>query len=724
MREMWRVETKRGAVSWVRDGGAAWLGGAFGLAFGNGGEEPGHAAARGPALLSTSIGRFEADSFACVAIEASDGVRRDGTEAAAAGPCGPCGIADAAPAGRPPGGPSPTLRIVWRTAGGALELDSRWTVSRETGVLSRRDIVRNVGSATVTVFRCLPRFALPAGRYEVYAQNSRWSNENQGAWVPLQTGMIRLSCLPGRSSEGGTPYAGLRPAGGGDGLAMHVVPCGNWVIRISAHGVMNAAPSAVIEAGLADEDLRIALAPGAALELPEVLLQAMPGGEPEEAAPDLQGYALARWFAPGAGLVKPVAPVCYNTWFDQFEILDVPRLRRQLAAATEMGCEAFVIDAGWYGADVRDWHGQAGNWREKQESAFRGSMKAFADEVRAAGLGFGIWMEPERVGESAPVRKEHPDWFVPVGRSARFDLGKPAARAWLRAEIGRLVETYGLAWMKLDFNFEMDRASDGSELSAYAAAWYGLMDEVRRAYPATFFEGCASGAMRLDLNSLSRFDNHFLSDTVNPVDVLRITQGALLRLPPGRLGKWAVLRSVGPTIPEYTRSVEEWSPAIVTPAGASWDGAGSGTVAFVVRVAMTGMLGFSGDPGGLPESARAEIRSHVEWYKKWRGFIAASAAHPLTPVQPIHDRTGWVGLQLQAPGGGTSLVFAFRLAQAEGRTRLRLRGLEPERGYAVQRVLDSEQAAVRMTGDRLMREGVWVTLPGAYSAAVLTVTPG
>ncbi len=217
-------------------------------------------------------------------------------------------------------------------------------------------------------------------------------------------------------------------------------------------------PFAVVELGLADENLRRALAPGETLALPEILFQPLPDGEPHLAAPALHRYLLEHHFrrrqTRGAGRV-------YNTWFDQFEILDVPRLRAQLAAAKEVGCEVFVIDAGWYGAGGPNWWAQAGDWREKTEAAFHGEMRDFADEVRAAGLGFGLWMEPERFGPEAPIRAEHPEWFVPVGGAARMDLNQPEAYAWLRGEIGRLVETYELAWMKIDFNFGLDADASG-----------------------------------------------------------------------------------------------------------------------------------------------------------------------------------------------------------------------------------------------------------------------
>lgn len=149
-------------------------------------------------------------------------------------------------------------------------------------------------------------------------------------------------------------------------------------------------PYAVVELGLADETLHRTLQPGEAMELPEILIQSLPQGQPHLAAPVLHRYLSKHHFADA----KPQAPVVYNTL-----------------------------------------------------------------------------MEPERFGPEAPIRAEHPEWFVPVGAAARMDLTQPAAYAWLRAEIARPVETYQLAWMKIDFNFALDADASGAELSDYTAAW-------------------------------------------------------------------------------------------------------------------------------------------------------------------------------------------------------------------------------------------------------------
>lgn len=617
-----------------------------------------------------------------------------------------------------PGG----LTCRWRIGASGLVLATTWQADPATGIISRNDAVENAGPTPVTLTRCLARIAFPQGEYECYTQASRWSVENQGAWQLLRTG-ISVQHVWGRTTEGATPLLALRARGAVNGLAIHILPLGNWTIRVSPVTDGGELPAIAVEFGLADENLHCIVQPGERFVLPEALLQPLPNAEVHSGAPALHRYLNAHLFA-GA---KPSAPVVYNTWFDQFDILEVPRLRAQLAAARDAGCEVFVIDAGWYGAGGPNWSAQTGDWREKTEAAFHGQMRAFADEVRAAGLGFGLWMEPERFGPQAPIRAAHPEWFIPSGSSARIDLTQPAAYAYQRSEIARLVETYDLAWMKVDFNFVLDPDASGAELHDYYAAWYRLLDDIRLAYPRTFFEGCSSGAMRGDLATLTHFDGHFLSDTVNPIDVLRIMQGAWLRLPPGRLGLWAVLRSAGHAAPRYGQSQAESPHVIIAPHGAVWEPSETVDLSFAVLVAMPGMLGFSGDLASLPPDALAELREHVAFFKTWREFITGAAGYLLTTPEPISARTGWVGFQLSNPAHAASLVFAYRLGVAAQSQRWLLHDLNPSMAYGVRRGIGAGANRV-LSGEQLMREGLAIDIPPAggwrgNAAAVYVVEP-
>jgi alpha-galactosidase len=697
------------ATLFVEDDGRLWLRRLCGLTCGNNGDDTSPSYARGPAILATSNGLFEGDDF-----KVTESVFD----------------ADAA-------------RIVWSTADDTLRLETVWSFCRRTGVVSRKDRLVSAGGEPITIFRIQPRFSFPSGRYEVYAQQSRWCSENQGAWLALHAGSLRLGCVQGRTTMGGTPYCCLREVGADRGLAFHVLPKGNWSIEVAAQpnpGGQDVYPYAVVSLGLADGDLRLTLRPGEAIECPEILIQSLPDGDPRSAAPQLHQWwqrsrhtpcAAARLAtseatatAHGVCLLRSELPVVFNTWFDQFEVLDVPRLRRQLQAAKEVGCEVFVIDAGWYGPQSGGWWLQAGDWRERTEAAFLGRMADFADEVRAAGLGFGLWMEPERFGPDVPVRREHPDWFRPGQPPfSRIDLENPAAYDYLRGEISRLVDGYRLAWMKIDFNFELGLDASGGELSGYYRAWYRLLDEIRAKHPDTVFEGCASGAMRLDLESLSHFDGHFLTDTVNPTDVVRIGHGSLLRLPPGELTRWAVIRSVGQTIPRYTKSLAESPVSLATPCGAIWEPAETVELDFAAAAAMPGILGLGGDLIDLPAEARTRLAEHIRFFKQWRQAIRRSVAHLLTPVALKIDREGWAAVQLSDQQSGTALLFVYRLSDGSSAKRFVPRGLDSAATYELTQHIPAAVEPRNILGADLMFEGIEVALPSQRQAAVFVLKP-
>ena len=76
------------------------------------------------------------------------------------------------------------------------------------------------------------------------------------------------------------------------------------------------------------------------------------------------------------------------------------------------------------------------------------------------------------------------------------------------------------------------------------------------------------------------------------MDVLRISQGGLLRMPPGRILRWVVPMAYPRTpllgYPTETRH-------ILTPCGATWNTAETAELDFLTIAAMYGILGFSGD---------------------------------------------------------------------------------------------------------------------------------
>jgi alpha-galactosidase len=593
-----------------------------------------------------------------------------------------------------------------------LTLGSEWEHDPATGVLRRRDTVTNRTKKTQTLLSARPRFTLAQGAYAAYAQSSAWGGESQGAWQDLVKGSaLEWGSERGRLCQTAAPYLCVAPKSGGDGLAVHIATVGNWTIRLRSveKYFFTEAPFAVLTAGLSDQNLALKLKPGESFALPELLLQRVPGGEPHRAAPALHRHLLARDLAHQPR--KP--PVVFNSWFDRYDDIDPIRLRDQAAVAKSLGCEVFVVDAGWFGRAGIRWDRQVGCWTEKPDAAFRGRMLDFAHQVRSMGLGFGIWMEPERVSPSAPVAKAHPDWLIESAagqpeQQYRLDLENPRARAWIKAEVSRVIRTYGAVWLKVDSNFAPGADARGGELSAYFASWWALLDEWRAEHPHCFIEGCSSGAMRLDLSALTHHQAHFLSDNVNPRLQLRYLQGTALRVPPSRLTLWTVLKGdgkggvVGPKIHNLA------DPVPVDPA-------------FIAGLCLPGIFTLSGDALSLPPAARATLRHWIAFWKARREFITSASCHLLTPPQPLEDMSGWAALELEAPKDPRRLLLVYRMDEPSSSCTIRPLSLEPRRRYALLSG-EGEKLGVR-TGADLLRRGLRIGLNKRFSARVIELTP-
>ncbi len=619
------------------------------------------------------------------------------------------------------------LTVVWKLQHSLL-LKSRWSFCRETGVLHRRDTLENTGACAVMIYSAGTRLVFTPGNYEIYSQASSWNNENQGVWQKLHHGSIRLGCEGGRTTQGGSPFMVLKESTSGKAAVFQLIPEGNWSMSVAAMtGPGDSRPYAIVEAGMADSRLRMSLAAGETLKLPELLMYAADTARLSGAASglDFNAWKLHTYYLKNMYSMKfEEPPIVYNTWFDVFEFLDIPRLRAQAEVARKLGCEVFVIDAGWYGREG-DWFSQAGDWREKEHAAFYGKMAEFAEEVRAQGMGFGLWMEPERIGAGTPVKKQHPEWFLRGGSGFYYpDLANPQAYDHILGEICRLIEKYKLAWMKIDFNFDLGLDPKGQEFKQYYTAWYSMLDQIRGKYPGFFLEGCSSGGMRLDLNTLGRFDGHFLSDNVNPWDVLSIYQGALLRLPPGLVIKWAAMRSTGGGIVKYGLPLAEAPRGVIVPEGATWDRSGTVDADFPMKVAMAGMMGLTGDFSGMDEKQLETVAANIRFYKQWRSFIRSSRAYLLTPPVDRGCRSGWAGIQLQGLEGDKNLLFAYRLEDSSDRCNFYPQGLKEDGKYRIYTAgihCDPVELLREQTGERLMKDGFLAEIGGRNEGAVYII---
>jgi alpha-galactosidase len=107
----------------------------------------------------------------------------------------------------------------------------------------------------------------------------------------------------------------------------------------------------------------------------------------------------------------PDLPIVYNDFMNT--LMGQPSseaLRPLISAAADAGAEVFCIDAGWFAdPEIGDWWDTVGEWQEAASRFDEHGLHGIIDEIHAAGMRSGLWLEPEVVGVSSPVAQTLPD---------------------------------------------------------------------------------------------------------------------------------------------------------------------------------------------------------------------------------------------------------------------------------------------------------------------------
>jgi alpha-galactosidase len=603
------------------------------------------------------------------------------------------------------------LRLTLRHSTAPLEVEERYVTWGETGVVTRELTVTNRGSSAIAV-NLAPTWMLPGGEYLQRSLYGSWGQERQLDTQPLGVGARRFEQTHGRSSKGYVPWLSLRNQRSGIEYLAELAWSGNWAMQVERTSGENDIalanrPIAVQMGPRHDAGAPLSLAPGASFAFPRLALTAS-AGDLDDVANQMHRYQRA-YVSPPAPGNRPLL-VQFNSWYPFGQDVDVERLKQSADVAAALGAEAYVLDSGWY-VD-KDWVLELGDYQVSRRKFPRG-LEELAGHVHSRGMKFGLWVEIENVGRESRMFREHADWCMsydrePVinDRRCQLDFAKPEVRQWARATVERLITTYHLDWIKIDYNIDagdhFDSASaehTGTRLADHVSAYYEWLDELRAAHPQLVVENCSSGALRLDSGIIAHTHTTWVSDVVAAKQSLQLGYGCTLQFSPELCNHWMV------------GDKDDGSVALDAPPG-WWD--------FMFRVPMTGQFGISSRVLEWSPALRARAASNVALYKRIRATLTGADVYHLTPA-PDHNRpTGWMALQYVAPADGRGVLLAYRLAQSAPSELFRLRGLDPTTRYDV--MLDG--AAWRQaTGAELAASGLRVTLGDEWRATVIELVP-
>jgi alpha-galactosidase len=603
------------------------------------------------------------------------------------------------------------LRLTLRHVTLPLEIEERYAAWGATGVITREYTVTNRGRVALQV-DILPAWLLPGGVYTLRYLYGTWGQERQLASETLGAGVRDFEQTHGRSSKGYVPWLSLRNERAGVEYLADLAWSGNWSMQVDRtpgeNDIELGSRPVAMRMGLRnDGGGSLTLAPGASFSMPRLALTASTG-DLDDAANQMHRYQREYVAAPGPGN-RPLL-VQFNTWYPYGQDIDVERAKQAADAAATLGAEAYVIDSGWY-VDT-DWVLELGDWQVSRRK-FPHGLEELADHVRARGMKFGMWVEIESLGQKSRNFRQHPDWCLafegtPIinDRRCHLDFANPAVRQWARATVERLVSTYKLGWLKIDYNidagdnFDPSRPSRaGARLHDHLVAYYQWLDELRAAHPELVVENCSSGALRFDSAIIAHTHTTWVSDVVNAKQSLQLGYGCTLQFSPEECNHWMV---------------GEKDDGTVDPSGSPgwWD--------FMFRVPMTGQFGISSRVVDWSGAIRARATENIALYKRIRSTITGADVYHLTPPPDHNHPTGWMAIQYVAAESGRSVLLAYRLANGAAKESFRLRGLAASTSYDV---LVDGVAQSAVTGEQLAGPGLPVTLGDEWRAAVIEIVP-
>jgi alpha-galactosidase len=384
-------------------------------------------------------------------------------------------------------------------------------------------------------------------------------------------------------------------------------------------------------------------------------------------------------------------PVIYN---DYMNTLDgkpsTVALIPLIDAASAVGVDVFVIDAGWY-SDSDDWWDVVGEWAPATRRFEPGGLGRVIDYIRDKGMKAGLWMEPESVGIRSPVASTLPsaafvqrDGKATVEHSRlHLDLRNSEAVEHLNKAVDRLVADFGIDYFKLDYNISAGTGSDylsdsvSDALLEMGRAQIGWIQSLHARHPELTLENCASGAMRADYAELAEFQVQSTSDQQNFELYAAIAASSLASIAPEQSASWAY--------PQPSMTDEE--------------------IVFCLVNGLMGRMYLSGFLDEMNEHQLGIVREAVALSKSMRGLVRNG--FPFWPLGLPRWTDDVVSVALDEEGSCTVAVWSRHSDNREIKLNI---GQFVDHDVTVTQIFPSEVRLWRNSWDSV--------------AGVLTVTPG
>jgi alpha-galactosidase len=475
---------------------------------------------------------------------------------------------------------------------------------------------------------------------------------------------------------------------------------GGWSARFQrqAEGVR-------VRAGMERTHLR--LHPGEEIRTPRILLLFWEGDR--HRSQNLLRRLILAHYSPRPNGQRLEPPFCEGVWGARTVASHLQKIA--WLKENNIPAECYWIDAGWYGdapvAEMDDvftnaWAKQVGTW-SPNPAIYPHGLGPIGEAARAAGMGFLLWIEPERAFQGTELARRHPEWLLgPLpapalkGDNFMINLGLPEARRAVTDLVSDLIRSAGVTCYRQDFNFLLAPALFASADAAdrvglteirHIEGLYAFWDELLARHPGLIIDNCAGGGQRIDLETISRSVPLWRSDLqcwpFDPMAMQTQTQG---------LAPWVPL-SAGVCEAASTYALRSaLGPGLVT----HWSS--------------QALEGAADLPVGKIQALMAEAHAMRPYFY--------GDYYPLLSFSLAAD--AWAASQYDRPDLAEGMVVVFRRHESPFHYgQLKLKALDPEAEYDVSSRDDDSSRPRRVSGRALMTEGLGITIEAKPGSVLL-----
>lgn len=344
--------------------------------------------------------------------------------------------------------------------------------------------------------------------------------------------------------------------------------------------------------------------------------------------------------------------ILLNSWEGVYFDIDEPKMVAMMKDIAALGGELFVMDDGWFGNKYprNDDTSGLGDWVTDKRK-LPGGLKALADSARAAGVGFGIWLEPEMADISSEIYEKHPDWIIKAperdivagrgGSQVVLDFSNPQVRDHVVSVIDRVLkEAPSIEYIKWDCNSGIymhgSQSLSKDRQNHLYIDWHKGFEEVlsriRDKYPELTIQACGGGGARVNWGVLKFFDEFWTSDNTDALQRIYIQWGTSHFYPSIAMASHI---SASPNHQTHRRV----------------------PIKFRADVAMSGRLGIELQPKDMTEEEAEVCRRAVSDYKRVRNTIQQGDLYRL---HSPYDKGGVASLMYVSEKKDEAVLFWYR----------------------------------------------------------------